>query len=132
MGLGKRQLGRALIFRCCEETLRMRTLMFLLALWVLWPAERALAWWDEGHMQIAYVAYKRLNPTTRDRADVLLKLNPDYANWTAGAPAGQEKLYAFVHAATWADDIKTKSRLLRRSGHGFDSAGERALWPLEA
>jgi S1/P1 Nuclease len=86
----------------------MATLTFLLALWVLWPVERALAWWDEGHMQIAYVAYKRLNPTVGDRADVLLKLNPDYANWTAGAPAGQEKLYAFVHAATWADDIKTK------------------------
>jgi hypothetical protein len=108
MGLGKRQLGRALHFRCCEGDIAMRTLTFLLALWVLWPVERALAWWDEGHMQIAYVAYKRLNPTVRDRADVLLKLNPDYANWTAGAPVGQEKLYAFVHAATWADDIKTK------------------------
>jgi hypothetical protein len=59
-------------------------------------------------MQIAYLAYKRLNPTVRDRADALLKLNPDYANWRAGAPAGHEKLNAFVHAATWADDIKTK------------------------
>jgi hypothetical protein len=28
----------------------MRTLTFLLAFCVLWPFDRALAWWDEGHM----------------------------------------------------------------------------------
>jgi hypothetical protein len=66
-------------------------------------------WWDEGHMQIAYLAYKRLDPTVRDKVDILLGLNPDYKNWTAGAPNGQEKLYAFIHAATWADDIKIKA-----------------------
>lgn len=43
----------------------------------------------------------------KEHADILLKL-PDYANWIAGAPQGAEKLYALVHAATWADDIKTK------------------------
>jgi hypothetical protein len=70
----------------------------------------ASAWWDEGHMQIAYLAYKRLDPAVKDRADALLRLNPDYANWTCGAPdAATAKLYAFVHAATWPDDIKTKA-----------------------
>jgi S1/P1 Nuclease len=70
----------------------------------------ACAWWDEGHMQIAYLAYKHLDPAVQDRADALLRLNPDYASWTAGAPdAISAKRYAFVHAATWADDIKTKS-----------------------
>jgi hypothetical protein len=59
-------------------------------------------------MQIAYLAYLRLNPAIRERADVLLRFNPDYGFWTAGAPAGKEKLYAFVHAATWPDDVKTK------------------------
>jgi hypothetical protein len=69
----------------------------------------ACAWWDEGHMQIAYLAYKRLDPIVKDNADALLRLNPDYAKWTAGTPdAATAKLYAFVHAATWADDIKTK------------------------
>ncbi|MGJ5204583.1 S1/P1 nuclease [Bradyrhizobium sp. HKCCYLR20261] len=86
----------------------MRTLMIAFTVAVLCPAGPALAWWDEGHMQIAYLAYKKLTPAARDRADVLLKLNPDYASWIAGAPAGQEKLYAFVHAATWPDDIKMK------------------------
>lgn len=86
----------------------MRTLMFALTLLCLGPVERAHAWWDEGHMQIAYVAYKKLDPAAKEKADALLRLNPDYASWTAGAPEGKEKLYAFVHAATWADDIKTK------------------------
>jgi S1/P1 Nuclease len=75
---------------------------------VLSPAP-ACAWWDEGHMQIAYLAYKRLDPAVKEKADALLRFNPDYAKWTAGAPdAATAKLYAFVHAATWADDIKTK------------------------
>jgi hypothetical protein len=70
----------------------------------------ALAWWDEGHMQIAYLAYKRLDPAIKDRIDALLKLNADYSNWVCGAPdEATAKLYAFIHAATWADDIKTKA-----------------------
>jgi hypothetical protein len=60
-------------------------------------------------VQIAYLAYKRLSDRVRDKADSLLKLNKDYAKWTAGAADDKTaKMYAFVHAATWADDIKTK------------------------
>jgi S1/P1 Nuclease len=70
----------------------------------------ALAWWDEGHMQIAYLAYKRLDPAIKDKADALLRLNADYPNWTCGAKDdATAKLYAFVHAATWADDIKSNA-----------------------
>ncbi|HET7885651.1 MAG TPA: S1/P1 nuclease [Bradyrhizobium sp.] len=87
---------------------RARLVALLLAFPML-LSEPAQAWWDEGHMQIAYLAYDRLTPAVKERADTLLKLNPDYPNWTAGAPEGKEKLYAFVHAATWADDIKTKA-----------------------
>jgi S1/P1 Nuclease len=69
----------------------------------------AWAWWDGGHMQIAYVAYKHLDAPVKDKVDALLKLNADYSKWTAGAPNEKTaKLYAFVHAATWADDIKRK------------------------
>ncbi|WP_271612440.1 S1/P1 nuclease [Bradyrhizobium sp. CCBAU 21362] len=71
---------------------------------------RASAWWDEGHMQIAYLAYKRLDPAIKDKIDGLLRLNPDYQVWTCGAlDEASRRTYAFVHAATWADDIKTKS-----------------------
>jgi hypothetical protein len=87
-------------------------------------ASPAYAWWDEGHMQIAYIAYKRLDSAVRDRAVALLKLNPDYDHWTAGAPdAETAKLYAFVHAATWADDIKTKRYGYRRDATIDPNAG---------
>lgn len=88
----------------------MRAISILPVPLTLFCCGSAQAWWDEGHhMQIAYLAYQRLVPAAKDRADDLLKLNPDYANWIAGAPDGKERLYAFVHASTWADDIKTKA-----------------------
>ena len=86
----------------------MRRFLPLAALFTGLSLTPAFAWWDAGHMQIAYLAYKQLDPVVKERVDALLRLNPDYASWTAGAPSGAEKTYAFVHAATWADDIKTK------------------------
>jgi S1/P1 Nuclease len=86
----------------------MRGIVTLIASLLFLNCEPARAWWDEGHMQIAYLAYNKLTPGVKERADALLRLNPDYAIWTVGAPAGMEKKYAFVHAATWADDIKAK------------------------
>ena len=32
----------------------------------------AMAWWDAGHMQIAYVAYKKLDASVKDKVDMLL------------------------------------------------------------
>jgi S1/P1 Nuclease len=85
----------------------------------------ARAWWDEGHMQIAYLAYKRLSEPVKDKADALLKLNKDYAKWTAGAPDDTTaKMYAFVHAATWADDIKTKPYGYTRDTVTSSTAGQ--------
>jgi hypothetical protein len=86
----------------------MRAFTVLAMTLLIFCCAPAQAWWDEGHMQIAYIAYTKLTPAVKDRADALLKLNPDYATWIAGAPAGMESEYAFVHAATWADDIKLK------------------------
>jgi hypothetical protein len=89
----------------------MRRIMPILSLAAVLAASvtSASAWWDGGHMQIAYVAYKSLEDPVKDKVDALLKLNKDYPKWTAGAPDEQTaRIYAFVHAATWADDIKTK------------------------
>src|SRR5579871_1038350 len=84
----------------------------------------AAAWWDEGHMQIAYVAYKQLSPSVKQKVDDLLKRNSDYAKWAAGAADDQTaKLYAFVHAATWADDIKTKPYGYTRDSVDSPTAG---------
>ena len=88
-------------------------------------AAPASAWWDEGHMQIAYVAYRHLDPPVRERADALLRLNKDYARWTAAAPdEATAKLHAFVHAATWADDIKTHPYGYRRDDATSPTAGQ--------
>jgi hypothetical protein len=85
----------------------------------------ACAWWDAGHMQIAYVAYKHLDAPVKDKVDALLKLNADYSKWTAGAPDEKTaKLYAFVHAATGADDIKRKEYGYTRDNVNSATAGQ--------
>ena len=66
----------------------------------------AWAWLGGGHMQIAAAAYERLTPAAHEKVDALIKLNPEYANWIAGIPAAKAAQYAFVHAATWAEDIR--------------------------
>lgn len=76
----------------------------------------AFGWNDRGHMTVAYIAYKQLTPTTRDRANALLKLNPRYSDWSAtvdkqvpSASADDKNLMIFMIAATWADGIKRDS-----------------------
>jgi len=96
-----------------------------LALVVTCFATSASAWWDGGHMQIAYVAYKKLDAPVKDKVDALLKLNKDYAKWTANAPDERTaKLNAFVHAAPWADDIKTKDYNYTRDKVDGPTAGQ--------
>ena len=46
-------------------------------------SDQAFGWNDRGHMSVAYVAYKQLTPATRERVNVLLKLNPKYNDWAA-------------------------------------------------
>ena len=85
----------------------------------------AQAWWDAGHMQIAAVAYQNLTPQAKERADALLRLNPDYAKWTAGAPDdATAKQWAFAHAATWADDIKLRPYGYTRDAAASATAGQ--------
>lgn len=73
-------------------------------------ANQCPAWNDRGHMTVAYIAYKRLNPTARDRVNALLKLNPFYDRWAAAVPAGtspvNKDMIIFMLAATWSDEIK--------------------------
>ena len=85
--------------------------------------EQAFAWNDRGHMSVAYVAYKQLKPATRDRVNVLLKLNPKYNDWAAtvgqqvqNASADDKDLMIFMIAATWADQIKRDSTYTKDGG----------------
>lgn len=75
----------------------------------------ARAWWDMGHMTVAAVAYERLTPAARARTSSLLRLNPDFENWVRGVAAEEQDRAAFIHAATWADDIKRRSAYTRGS-----------------
>ena len=105
--------------------MRRATRIWFLAVALSVASSPTRAWWDEGHMQIAYLAYKPLSAPVRDKADTQLKLNTDCANWTASAPdANTAKMYAFVHAATWADDIKTKPYGYTRDDVTSSTAGQ--------
>jgi S1/P1 Nuclease len=88
----------------------MRRFFLAVVVLVLATAAPALAWNDEGHMAVAYLAYQRLRPATRDRANALLKLNPYYPRWVAAIPAGTPPADAdrmiFMIAATWPDQIR--------------------------
>jgi hypothetical protein len=85
----------------------LRNWLAIAALWaVSLTVGPARAWWDGGHMQIAAVAYDRLDPAVRAKVDALIKLNPDYSKWVDGVADANRDRLAFVHASTWADDIK--------------------------
>jgi len=71
----------------------------------------AHAWDSYGHMSVACVAYQQLNPQAKLRADDLLKLNPNFNEWSGWIPAGmssaETNLAIFMLASTWADEIKS-------------------------
>ncbi|RAZ91836.1 phospholipase [Mesorhizobium hawassense] len=85
----------------------MRTVVSAIAIASLcaWSTT-ASAWWDEGHMQIALMAYNKLKDPARARVDALLRLNPDYKDWILGTPDADIGKAAVMRASVWADDIK--------------------------
>lgn len=93
----------------------MRALIAALAGLVL-STSNSLAWWDEGHMRIAAMAWDLMSPAARAEASRLLELNPEYDEWVAAVPkppaggAKDIKRYVFIRASVWADDIKEMKR----------------------
>ena len=84
----------------------MKKLLFLLVLLVPRPAR---AWWAEGHMVVAQIAYQRLSPIARARADALL------------AVEAQDPLDAFVAASVWADELKDNGVRFYDDWHYLDT-----------
>jgi len=86
---------------------------------VLVTTSPALAWNSKGHMAVAYIAYNKLTPAVRARADDLLRRNPYYVEWERTIPAAasdaEKRLWIFMRAATWPDQIKA-----RDSGYADD------------
>lgn len=88
----------------------MRIFSPILALAIFALPSTGLAWLDQGHMMVAAIAWKRLTPAVKIRANALLNLNPAYRSWLTEVPHGagtdlREEII-FAKAATWADAIK--------------------------
>lgn len=60
----------------------------------------SLGWGPGGHMMVASIAFSRLNPTAKAKAQTLLALSIDPTVQT-------NKSKDFVNAAHWADDIRS-------------------------
>lgn len=87
----------------------MRKFFFVILLVLLFATYPAFGWFDGGHMLVAFIAYKKLQPATRARVDALIRLNPLYSRWVEGVSPGEQGVVAFMRAATWADCIKQSS-----------------------
>ena len=79
------------------------------------------AWFNVGHMAVAYVAYQQLPTKKKARVAALLKKNPYYKHqWKAlipaGTPADQRDLMLFMIAATWPDQIKEQGSAYQNDG----------------
>lgn len=82
----------------------------------LFVTQSAWAWDNEGHMQVAEIAWKHLTAESKARVATLLQLNPQYSTWIANVSATKQPQTAFVMAATWPDWIKKSN-----SGYTDDS-----------
>lgn len=69
----------------------------------------SLGWGAGGHMMVASIAFKRLNPQARAQAIALLARPINPADVT-------KKSKDFVHASVWADDVKKLA--------GFEFSGD--------
>ena len=71
----------------------------------------ARAWNAHGHMTIALIAYRRLDPAVRSKVDEILKSHPAFAEFKAKKPAtfDDQGAWIFMMAATWPDLIKDRN-----------------------
>lgn len=89
----------------------MRRLVFATIGLCFWTSY-AMAWWDEGHMRVAAMAWDQMTPAARAEASRLIRMNPQYFSWVIAVPQPNDgsprdlDRYIFIRAAAWADDIK--------------------------
>jgi hypothetical protein len=82
----------------------------------------AYGWGNVGHMAVAFVAYNKLTPQARSRANALVRLNPRFSIWQGMIPAGtsaaNRRRMLFMIAATWPDQIKGDHQHRSDGTHG--------------
>jgi hypothetical protein len=103
----------------------MRSRIAALTVALVMSGGSARAWFGEGHMMVAEIAWQSLTPASRVRVSALLRRNPDHGLWVRGVAADRRDEVAFVTAATWADVIKESE------GHAlvYTNDGERPRSP---
>src|SRR5579859_394748 len=100
--------------------LKLRQLTAIVLCLVLFSST-SNAWFNVGHMAVAYVAYQQLTAEKKLRVAKLLKKNPYYnKQWKAliptSTPADRRDLMLFMIAATWPDEIKEKGSAYQNDG----------------
>src|SRR4051812_17855672 len=99
------------------RTLRLPALVFLLCATTV-PAR---AWNGTGHQVIAQIAWRDLKPAARDKVLAILKQHPHFPKMIEPADVkADEANYAeraFMHAATWPDQIRTARSKVERDFH---------------
>lgn len=86
----------------------MRIFAAAVAFSLVLSSTSALSWNARGHMTVAAIAWEKMTPQARRRAIELLRLNPDYGTWAQGFPEGERDRIAFMEAATWPDDLRSR------------------------
>ena len=75
-----------------------KALLILIVIQMFVFTQKTMAWFDEGHMIIASIAWDDLSPEEQQKANYLISIladaDPDYSD--------------FIQAATWMDGIKGK------------------------
>ena len=86
----------------------MRNTLIAIALLFLTVQPQAWAWNDRGHMLIALLAYRQLNPPQKEHVDRVLTEHPHYQLFlTSQKPSGVSvEEWAFMRAATWPDFVR--------------------------
>jgi RNAse (barnase) inhibitor barstar len=78
------------------------------------------AWWDNGHLLTARIAFDVLNeesPSTVNAVNkILAPLREVDPSWTTS----ETPEHGFVECATWADEIKSKGGNWQSSWHFVD------------
>lgn len=98
----------------------MRKIIVILCLTLL-PLG-ASAWWAQGHMIVAALAFLELDKPTQEQVTDLLKHHPEYErSWKSEYRKYKKKMelgaFLMMRASVWADEIKRKSHPSNSESH---------------
>jgi hypothetical protein len=92
-------------------------------------ATPALAWNAHGHMTVAAVAFRKLDPAIRKKVDALLKLNPDYPRrrmTVAARAVDASELMMAAISVIWHPDPRRATPITTESGASARARRNRA------